>query len=210
MPSSSPMKPQTYKNYEKAKHISFFAIAMSIFIYISICYDIFNLSSSTLLSNSNFWFIISNTLILIIAADYAAFSTSKHRKRDLHDEYYHALRFQASRSSAEYHRSIHMEEKTVADEDHHRKKMDETPKKPEIIKRSKSHELKHVTLNDNNNNKVDLQRSKTGKHEPSVKLHELPAEANEFSTMSDEELNRRVEEFIEKFNRQIKLQANAC
>ncbi|KAK8664559.1 hypothetical protein V6N13_084343 [Hibiscus sabdariffa] len=184
---------------------------MSIFIYISICYDIFNLSSSTLLTNSNFWFIISNTLILIIAADYAAFSTSKRRKRDLYDEYYYALRCQASKSSAEYHRSIHMEEKTVADEDHHRKKIDETPEKPEIIKRSKSHELKHVTLNDkNNNNNVDLQRSKTGKHEPSVKLHELPAEANEFSTMSDEELNRRVEEFIEKFNRQIKLQANAC
>ncbi|KAK8524639.1 hypothetical protein V6N13_015655 [Hibiscus sabdariffa] len=209
MPSSSPMKPHTYINYQKAKHISFFAIAiaiaMSIFIYISICYDIFNLSSSTLLSNSNFWFLISNTLILIIAADYGAFSTSKHRKHDLYDEYYYALRCQASRSSAEHHRSIQMEEKTVADEDHHRKKIDKTPEKPEIM-----HELKHVTFNDDDNNNVDLQRSKTRKHEQSVKLHELPAEANEFSTMSDEELNRRVEEFIEKFNRQIKLQANAC
>ncbi|GMI93575.1 hypothetical protein like AT1G30190 [Hibiscus trionum] len=206
------MKPQTYKNYQKAKDFSLFAIAFCILIYISICHDIFNLSSSSLLSNTKFWFLISNTLILIIAADYGAFSASKHRKRDLYDEYHHALLCQARRSAAEhpsfvsqqYHMNIPMEEKT-------RKKIDETPEKPETIRRSKSHKVKHVTFNDenNNNNNNNLQRSKTEKHEPSIKLHELPAEVNEFSTMSDEELNRRVEEFIEKFNRQIKLQANA-
>ncbi|KAE8696471.1 putative Serine-threonine protein kinase, plant-type [Hibiscus syriacus] len=237
MPSSSPMEPEKYINYQKAKDTSLLAIAFSIVIYISICYDIFNLSSSTLLSNTKFWFLISNTLILIIAADYGAFSASKHRKPDLYEEYRYALRCQARRSSAEYPsfvsqqchmNNIPMEEKIVADHHHHyhhHRKMDETPEKilevvrisepekPETIRRSKSRRAKHVTFNDVNNNdknNCNLQRSNTEKHEPNIKVHESPAEANEFSTMSDEELNRRVEEFIEKFNRQIKVQANAC
>ncbi|KAF5472505.1 hypothetical protein F2P56_009218, partial [Juglans regia] len=41
--------------------------------------------------------------------------------------------------------------------------------------------------------------------------HDKPSddqlEDNEFSTMSDEELNRRVQEFIDRINRQIRLQS---
>lgn len=43
-----------------------------------------------------------------------------------------------------------------------------------------------------------------------IKLHDEEEEAskedNEFEGMTDEELNRRVEEFIERFNRRIRLQ----
>ncbi|KAF4381859.1 hypothetical protein G4B88_001154 [Cannabis sativa] len=68
-----------YYNYNKLGNkgmVSFFASILSVFIYTSIFYYTFNLSISTLFHNSKFWFLISNTLIIIIAVDYGAFSSS--------------------------------------------------------------------------------------------------------------------------------------
>lgn len=249
-----PKKP--YK--PKVKGMSIFPFIFSIFIYISIFYK-FNLSPSTLFNNTKFWFLISNTLILIIAADYVAFSSSKD-KQGVYNEYFMHNEVRRSSSSfvLEYQEiakksnvntqkredsvekmqekreneskplenkmqivAINEHEKptsmTQEDQDHiqekrivhvGRKSDYETKKninegrQNSIYRRSKSERVKKVVI-DESKNSVGLRRSETEKYDPKTEGEVM----NEFSNMSDEDLNRRVEEFIQRFNRQIRLQA---
>ncbi|KAE8656183.1 putative Serine-threonine protein kinase, plant-type [Hibiscus syriacus] len=253
----NPAKSQKSKTYQKAKGmVAPFAFLFSIVVYASIFY-VFSFSPSTLFNDNKFWFVISNTLILIIAADYGAFSSSKDQKRDFYE--YYELHSQATRrtgasfvsqypeiaekslpmeveiaSKEKYKEDYHVTQtnneilekrlevveieprtdnfqaktqevaapmKEVGDNGtccHHRV-INKKKAEPKTIRRSKSERVKHVKAV--NYKKGVLHRSKTEKQhgEPSGK-------DDKFSIMSNEELNRRVEEFIERFNREIRLQ----
>lgn len=250
------VKNNKFKNHSsshnKANNLSFFASIFSLFIYICIFY-IFNLSPSTLLNNNIFWFIISNTLILIIAIDYEAFSSSKQKQEHLHEEYVkysHEIRNHVSsiptceeveqvdkqciinpKQELEHvkkdtivpqsvleivlqnqpKKSTNDEKKNstlhlqVDDDDGGHEKHEEKAKFPtrSIFRRSKSYRhnrAKHVVIDERRNS---VRRLDSMKIEPKVE------EENEFSMMSNEDLNKRVEEFIQKFNKQIRLQASS-
>ncbi|XP_061370053.1 uncharacterized protein LOC133312799 [Gastrolobium bilobum] len=247
---------KTKDHTHKAKSLSFFASIFSLFIYISIFY-IFDLSPYALFNNNIFWFFMSNTLILIIAADYGAFSSSK-QKQDLYEEYakHSQARNYVSSYVPKYDEQVDkkgispkqepdsemLQEKKETISDHNNdqiipervleiveqnqpkkhsersnkkkpvlhdlqvdddgyKEFEEKETPTRIYHRSKSDRLnraKHVV---NEERMYSVRRSETMKKEAKVE------EENEFSTMTNEDLNRRVEEFIQKFNRQIRLQA---
>jgi len=220
------------KDYpQKAKGLSFYASLFSIFIYISVLY-IFNLSPSALFYNTKFWFFLSNTLILIIAVDYGAYSSSN-EKQDLYQEY-------VMRTQVKNVPSFVPQYQKIVKQSTPKQKVDSFQEKREVIvqevqvvpernlqvvpernlqvviksdsekpsedlrekiqaktyRRSKSEQAKRVVIDESKN--IITRSSETEKNEE-----------NEFSTMSDEELNRRVEEFIQRFNREIRLQSTS-
>ncbi|KAK3005614.1 hypothetical protein RJ639_015704 [Escallonia herrerae] len=265
-----------FKKYaEKANVISFWAFFFSIFIYIYIFY-IFNLSPSTLLNTNKFWFFISNTLILIIAADFGAFSSSSEEENCYVESANHdaastnvsscdhlpypktvgtpLLEVDTSQHEKKkelmvaHHKSEVPEDKfeiTVKDDTKKSIERDSShysmpkvinegkmipafdekddPEKPsessqekalELAKkadditcdekkaepktvRSLSHKAQGAAEDEKRN--VILERSATEKRKGDITETD-----DEFSTMSDEELNRRVEEFIQRCNRQFR------
>ncbi|XP_022140144.1 uncharacterized protein LOC111010873 [Momordica charantia] len=157
---------------------SFFAFfLLSIFTYVSVL----NLSDlPTLFSDAKFWFCISNTLIFIIAVDFGAFSPPPEQIKSKQSEN-SAVKIVRERPNKSYRET-------------------RRGNSAKTYRRSKSEKAVEKER------KIAMRRSKT----MTIKLHDEEEEAskedNEFEEMTDEELNRRVEEFIERFNRRIRLQ----
>ncbi|KAM5587632.1 hypothetical protein ABKV19_006195 [Rosa sericea] len=232
---------EPYKSSARSLITFFF----SILIYTSIFY-IFNLSPSTLFYNTKFWFAISNTLILIIAADYSS-SKDKHDQINYQEEYMMHRQAQTTSSFVlEYPREIvketiidhqvarqnirnpenrqivlkdeHDEKPSVDDIDVQEKKIVHVQSKggkkeniqAKTYKRSKSEEEKRVVIDECKSNII--RRSETKEKHEETQVSTPEEVIDEFSTMSDEELiqlNRRCEEFIQRFNEQIRHQSVA-
>uniref|UniRef100_M1BWI1 Transmembrane protein n=2 Tax=Solanum tuberosum TaxID=4113 RepID=M1BWI1_SOLTU len=216
---------------KRNSRLSFWAFVFSICMYISIFY-IFNLSPYTLINTTNFWFFISNTLILIIAIDFN-FGSNFSSSSSIDQEYYMKICQEKSTitSTPSFNYSpytIEKKEIIIPHEEEHikdvvhvenNKQEDEeqiiniiidckNEKKGEVKFYRSNSELKAIIpVEENEKILKRIQRSKSERYND-LQVNGDEEINDEFLDMSVEELNRRVEEFIQRFNTQIRLQRN--
>ncbi|KAL0912049.1 hypothetical protein M5K25_017992 [Dendrobium thyrsiflorum] len=161
---------------QKKTSISILLVLSLLLLYLSLL----NISPTNLIEDTTFWFLLSNSIIFIVAVDYGVFSAPD--DTNIYDEFI--------RHTRSYSRPPCL--------------VIEKSKSRENVKEEKN------SLNSSENETISVKNEKVVECFPAEKPAEPVSssgeEENEYSMLSDEELNRRVEEFIRKFNRELSSQ----
>lgn len=243
----------------KAKKISISILGMSLpLLYVSLLH----IPPSALFNDTTFWFLMSNSIIIIVAADSGFFCSSLNETSDLQDEFIKHSRARGACLVAEpppetsikerpkeialaqsqmdvaadknmvaeensaseekpVDKDVAVKEKSLPQSEEYVDKSIveyEKPPRHSVMQKKDDHRMEEAEPS-----KLPLQRSVTEKRKDhrmvgggrsnlafrrsATERRSHPnLEQNEYSKLSNEELNERVEEFIRRFNREIRLQ----